>query len=299
MNLKKGASLSVILAGVLWGVISLFVRPLSSMGMSSLQISYVRMLIAAITVFLVLLITDRSKLKIQWRDLWMFVGTGIISVALFNTCYFYAIIHGEASVAVILLYTSPIFILLLSALLFKEKITAKKLIALVLTLLGCVLVSGILGQSVTIAPLVILIGIGSGLFYALYSIFGKLALKKYDSITVTAYTFFFGLIGSFPLGNPINTFQIMTSSVKSLLLCIGIGIVSTILPYFLYTYGLNHMESGKAAILVAVEPIVGALIGMCFYHENSSLVKILGIIFVLCAIILLNIQDKKKDSKEN
>jgi drug/metabolite transporter (DMT)-like permease len=151
----------------------------------------------------------------------------------------------------------------------------------------------LIGGNVTIAPLVFLTGIASGLFYALYSIFGEIALRKYDTMTVTVWTFIFGLIGSLPLGKPAATIRVLTSEPILILYAFGIGILSTVLPYFLYTWGLGRMETSKAAILVAVEPLVGCVIGMTLFHEPHNIQKILGIILILASIILLNLNLKK------
>ena len=142
---KHNAVISVILAGILWGLIGVFIKKLSAFGFDSVQIAFIRMLIASLSFSLFILIKDKSLLRINIKDIWMFVGTGIISVSLFNICYFYTIIHSEASLAVVLLYTSPVFVVLISALLFKEKITINKVIALVISFAGCVLTAGLLG----------------------------------------------------------------------------------------------------------------------------------------------------------
>lgn len=109
---------------------------------------------------------------------------------------------------------------------------------------GCVLVAGISGGS--ISAFILLTGLASGLFYGLCTIFGRIALQKYDSLTVTVYTFIFGLIGSAPVGEAKETLQIITDKPSLILWCIGIGIVCTVLPYFLYTWGLARMEPAKA-----------------------------------------------------
>ncbi len=290
------AVFAVLLAGVLWGCISLFVRPLSDAGLESMQIAGVRML-AATPVFLAFAaIRSPAKLRVRARDLWMFVGTGILSVTLFNFCYFYTIIHSEASVAVVLLYTSPVFILLLSALLFREKITLQKVAALALTFVGCVFVAGLTGGA-RLSALVLLTGIGSGLFYGLYTIFGRVALQRYDSVCVTAYTFLFGLAGSLLFSHPVRLVRQISAQPKLLLLCLGVGVCCTVLPYFFYTWGLERMESGKAAILVAVEPMVGAILGMTVFRESRSTLKIVGIVCILTAIVLLNLPKRKDLSK--
>lgn len=293
---NKAATVSVIAAGTLWGMISFFIRNLSAGGMDSMQISLIRMIVAAASFTLFVAIKDKSKLKIKIKDIWMFVGTGIISVVLFNCFYFYTMINSEVSVAVVLLYTSPVFIMVMSAILFKEKITVKKVAALIITIAGCVLVSGIMGSGYRITPIILVTGLGSGLFYGLYTIFGRYALEKYDSLTVTAYTFIFGLLGSIFIGKPAETFSEFAASPSLIIWGIGVGIVCTVLPYLLYTYGLQRMESGKAAILVAVEPLVGSLIGILFYKETCSVLKTAGICLILCAIILLNINSKKQEN---
>ena len=289
---SRKAVFAVIGAGILWGVISLFIRPLSAAGLDPMQIASVRMVTASVLFLCVIAVRSPGKLRVRVRDLWMFAGTGIVSVSLFNFCYFYTIIHSEASVAVVLLYTSPVFILLLSAILFRERITRRKVFALLLTFAGCVCVAGLTG-GVRLSAVVFLTGIGSGLFYGLYTIFGRYALAKYDAVTVTAYSFLFALAGSLPFGRPAALVRTITAEPRLLLLCAGIGLCSTVLPYYLYTWGLERMESGKAAILVAVEPLVACLLGIFAYGEGHDFPKILGIVFVLGAILLLNAPKKK------
>jgi hypothetical protein len=91
------------------------------------------------------------------------------------------------STAAILLYTSPIWIMLMSVLFFHEKLTRKKLIALTFAFAGCIMVSGVSGKRLTIPGL--LIGLGSGIGYGLYSILGTVALRRYSPYTVTAYAY--------------------------------------------------------------------------------------------------------------
>lgn len=293
--MKTKAALSVILAGVLWGVINIFVRRLAAGGLEPLQISAVRMIVSAVSFTSVLALTDRKKLKVKPKDLWMFAGTGIVSVVMFNVCYFYTMIHSQASVAVVLLYTSPVFIMIMSAVIYREKITLRKIIALILTVGGCVLTAGLIGGEYKVTPFILLTGLGAGLFYALYTIFGRAALAKYDSMTVTCYTFIFGMAGAIPFGNIPQIASHIAAKPSLILWGIGIGIICTVLPYYFYTSGLQNMESGKAAILVAVEPLVGAVIGMTVFHESSDLPKLIGIACILAAIIILG----REEDREN
>lgn len=280
--------LAVILAGCLWGVINIFVKTLSAAGLDSLQIALGRLAGAAFLFSLFLLIREPSGFRIDLKDIWMFIGTGVVSVVFFSLCYFYTMIHGQASIAVVLLYTSPVFVMLFSALLFKERITARKAAALILTVTGCVFVSGIISGDLSVTPLVLLSGIASGMLYALYTIFGRYALAKYSTYTVTVYTFILAFIASvFICDAPglIHTLRAEPSLIPWLL---GLSVISTVFPYFLYTWGLQHMEPGKAAILVAVEPVVGAVIGMTVFREPHDPFKLIGIALIISAIIVLN-----------
>ena len=185
--MKKLASGMVILAGILWGSMGIFVRKFEECGLGSLDIVAIRAITTMCILFLFLLFYNRSLLRIKLRDLWCFLGTGLLSIVFFNYCYFRAITMTSLSV----LYTAPAFVMVLSYLLFHEKFTVRKSIALVLTFVGCVFVTGIIGSSQTLSGKGILIGIGAGFGYALYSIFGRFALKKgYDSFTISFYTFF-------------------------------------------------------------------------------------------------------------
>lgn len=277
---------STIGAGILWGIISIFIKGMSAAGFSSIQVMFLRGIISAIMMFLFLLFTDKEALKIKICDVWMFIGTGVISLTFFSLCYFTSILQLGTSIAVILLYTSPIFILIFSRFLFKEKITILKLCALILTFVGCIFVSGIGGGS-GINLKGFLIGLCAGLGYGLYSIFSRYALEKYSSLTVTFYTFVFSSICILPFCHISQIFFLFDT--KSILLSVGIALFCTVLPYILYTFGLSGLETGKAAIFVTVEPLVGTIIGFFLWHEEVSFLKITGIILIFISIILCSI----------
>ena len=292
MKQSTKAVAAVVLSGILWGVISLFVNGLNDAGLDSMEICAVRMAVAALFSLAFLAFCSPGKLKIRPRDLWFFIGTGIVSVALFNALYFRAIVESGASVAAVLLYTSPVFVAVMSAMLFKERLTPRKVLILAGILVGCVLVTGLLEQgSLVMTPAALLCGIGSGFFYALYTIFARFALKRYSSETVSVYTFLMAAIGSMLMRSPVATWQKLVLQPRFLWLALGIGLICSALPYFLYTWGLERMESGKAAGLVAVEPLMGALMGVVVFHENLSLLQILGTLLVLGAIVALGLRD--------
>lgn len=278
-------TLSVIAAGVLWGIISIFIKGMNAGKISPLQIVQLRTIIASAILALYLFFTDKKMLCFRLKDIWMFIGTGVISLTFFSLCYFQTIIESGASVAVILLYTSPIFVILLSLALFRERITAVKLIALVMTFAGCILVSGLGRDSGGITVKGFIVGLGSGLGYALYSIFSRYALKKYHVLTIIFYTFLFSGISIIPVSGIALAGGLLQPHI--LLYGAGIAVFCTVLPYLFYTYGMTKLETGKAAILVTVEPLVGTLVGCCLYGEPMTVLKALGILLTFGAVILL------------
>ena len=168
--MKKLAPLFILAAGILWGCIGIFVRRLNAMGLYSMDIVFLRAVATALAMGAFLLIFNRKMFRIRLKDLWCFLGTGICSIVFFNFCYFKAITLTSLSVAAVLLYTAPAIVMVLSFFLFGEKFTKRKVLALVLTFVGCVLVTGVLTDAGNVTGLGVLTGLGAGLGYALYSI---------------------------------------------------------------------------------------------------------------------------------
>ena len=278
----------IIIAAVFWGLMGLFVRSFSAYGFSSGHVAALRLGFGAVIFALVMLIRDRRLFHIRLRDLPVFLGLGICSLTFFTNCYFRAIELMPLSTAAILLYTSPIWVMLMSALLFKEKLTAKKLCALAMAFLGCVLVSGIGGGGMSGAAL--LCGLGAGFGYALYSIFGTIALRKYEPFTVTFYGFVFGALGCIVLSGPAELIRNLAAAPGTTMLWFipTAALVSAVIPYLCYTQGLKTVEAGKASIIATIEPVVATLLGIALYSEPLGLVALCGIALVLGAIAMLN-----------
>lgn len=297
--MKKLPGLYIILAGCLWGTMGLFVRRLNAMGLGSMEIVVMRCIVAAIILFPVTLLKNRKLLKIKKKNIPPLVASGLASILFFNYCYFSTISLMNLSAAAILLYTSPIFVMLLSLFFFKEKLTVRKVLALLLAFSGCCLVSGIATSDTTITMQGLLLGLGSGLGYALYSIFSRVSLNQgLDSITITDYTFLFAAVGGIflaDLGALGAVYQ--EYGIGFLGFAIFYTVVTTVLPYLLYTKGLSQVENGPASVMAAVEPVVATILGIVVFSEKPTVSAILGILLVLLALVLLNVSPKKKNEE--
>jgi DME family drug/metabolite transporter len=281
-------------AGILWGLISIFFKLLSAAGLDGFQTITVRFGFSAVLLLIWLAVRSPKLLRIRRPiHLLYFVGTGILSLAAFNFCYYTAIDLAGVSVAALLLYTAPAFVIVFSRLLFGETLTRRKFAALTLTIAGCACMSGALGGALAIPMTALLFGLGSGLGYALYSIFGKLALRDYAPETVTVYSFAFAALGLFPLSHPGELLPRLIEP-DILLPGIGLALLCTVGAYLLYTSGLTHVDAGQASILATVEPVVAALLGFFAFRESATAAKLAGIVLILGAIVLASLPERRQ-----
>ena len=282
----RGAYASILAAAALWGIIGVWNRNLMAAGLSPTGIVVVRNFGGMLLLLAVFAVKDRSVFRMRREHVKYFFGTGIISVVLFTSCYFSCQKICSLAVASILLYTAPSFVVILSAMLWKEPVTKKKLLALALTLVGCACVCGVFDGGLTVTFTGILLGLGAGFFYALYSVFGRYALAHYSSMTVTVWTFIFAGPASLVMLRPAEMRAVFTAP-SAWLLAAGLVVFSTVAPYILYTRGLARVESGKASIMASLEPVVAALAGVLICGEPMGLLTLLGILCVLAGVYIL------------
>lgn len=284
---------AVLGAGTLWGTMGLFSRGLSGIGIDAGGMILVRCALAALFFAVTMLLTDPRGFRVRPGDLWCFFGSGVCSLLFFSYCYFNAISMMSLSTAAILLYTAPSVVMLLSLLLFHERITGRKIVALLLAFAGCCLVSGLGGGGERLTLRGLLFGLGSGVGYALYSIFARFALDRgYGSNTVNFYSCLLAAIGAGAIWGFSGPAAAMFASWGNFGLCALAGIVTCYLPYLLYTFGLTGLETGKASILASVEPMVATLLGIFVYREPISVTSAAGVLCVLAAVTLLNLRQR-------
>ena len=287
MEQKKAPAYAAILAAAaLWGIIGLWNRNLMAAGLSPTSIVVVRNFGGMVLLALVFAFRDRSVFRVERKHLKYFFGTGVVSVVLFTMCYFSCQKLCSLAVASILLYTAPAIVVVLSAILWKEPVTGRKIAALGLTLVGCALVCGVFSGALTVTLWGILLGLGAGFFYALYSVFGRYALAHYNSITVTVWTFLFAGPASLVLLRPAELAEAFSLG-ETWVLAMGLVVFSTVTPYILYTLGLSHVESGKASILASLEPVVASLLGVWVFQEPVGSQTWLGVACVLAGVVIL------------
>lgn len=289
------------LAGIMWGATGVFTRVLSAYGMNNATILETRMLLGTIILAAGCLLVNPSLLKIRKQDIWVFVCGSVLGN--FGLSYFYteAINQLSMAFAAVLLCTFPVFVMLLSAVLFHERITAKKIGCMGLAFAGCVLVSGLLeadaAMDVTAAG--VAIGILAAFCYALYSIFSKLAKERdYSSITIT---FYFMMLITFLLA-PMTDWKLMAAYVMEApaangLFLLGHSLCAAVVPYVIYTFALAYMDAGKASVLATSEPVAAMVFGYLLFSEVPTALMLTGMVLTIGAIIILSLPERKRPER--
>ena len=288
--------LNILGAAACWGCIGLFNRFLMRAGMGAANIVVIRNFGGLVLLTLIFALRERSVFHVKAKHLPIFFGTGVVSMVFFTLCYFKCQELCSLAVSAILLYTAPAMVVLMSAAVFRERITRKKLLALALALLGCSFVTGVWSGDASVTAAGVLFGLGAGFLYALYSIFAPFGLRHYTPFTVVYWTFVFGGLGSLFLLDA-GEMRTVFADGRMVLVALGLIVISTVLPYLLYTKGLEGVESGRASIITNIEPVVETLVGVFVFKEALTVWTVLGMACVFGCVILLANGDKKCEEK--
>lgn len=290
--------LFVLLAAIMWGGAGVFVKLAAVYGIKEMQIVFFRAFFSAIILGAIIFIKNKQFFKVKARDIWLFAAAGVFSIVLFNFSYYKTMVLTSLSVAAVLLYTAPIFVCILSVILFREKITVNKITALIIAFLGCCFVSGVFSQGQRITPTALVFGLMTGFGYSLYTIFSQILLNKgYNSLTITFYTFSFAALGSLPFINIGVTFNQVVKMPLGLLVMVSMAVLNTVIPYLLYTSGLSGVPTTVAPIIATVEPVVATIISVAVYKEAFEIWHFIGIILVLLSVLVLNLRVNKNEVK--
>ena len=286
-----------IISGICFGSAGIFVRELSE-NMNSTSIISSRILIAIILLGLWIAVRYPMNFRIKLKDSWIFVGAGVLGTLGLNLCYNFSINELSLSLAAVLIALAPIFVMVFAFFMFHEAITAKKVISIILALVGCVLTSGILENNASMhwSWIGILVGSASAGFYALYSIFSKVGMKKsYPALTITFYSMLAIAVVLLPFTQWDNMeHYIAANPLRNTLFMVMHSLCTAVCPYAFYTVALDHMEAGKASILCSCEPVAAMVFGLFFFEEIPTVLSVTGLMIVLLALAMLVLSDKRQ-----
>ena len=282
-------SIMIIISSILWGTALLYSQYVLDNGISSRDLVSMKMLFGFITMFAYIIVKDKGLLRIDRRGLAYCAIIGFVCHAIYNFLVFSAMELTSIPTTVTLLNTSPIFVVIMSSIIFKEEITIKKLAALSLSVIGCWLtVTGGNFTSLRFNPIGVMLGLASGICYATMTILNKKIIGDYEQTTVLTYTFGFAFLFSLTFSNPLAIFNIPFNPLVYLFV-IMLGVLSTAVSYLFYITGLSlGVESSKASIIATLEVPVSVVGSIIAFNQMVSIMELLGILFVLTSVVLLN-----------
>lgn len=294
--MKKIAWTFPVLAGIMWGSVGIFIRALNGYGMNTFTIVESRTVTAVVLMAVGIFFYDRSQMKIHLKDLWIFVLASWLGMFGVNLTYNEAVNYVHLSLAAVLLSLSPVYVLIMARIFFKEKITVRKAGCAALAILGCAMASGLLESlgGMKMSPYGVVLAFASGVFYAMYSMFTKIAMKRgYSGLTITFYCMVVIALTLIPMTDwkIIGTY-ISEAPVGNSVFMILHAVCAAVLPYTLYTIGFQYMDAGKVSILAAGEPVAAMVFGIFCFSEIPTTVEFAGLFLTVAAIILLECRKK-------
>lgn len=288
--------LYILIGATLWGVSSVVAKSLFNIGLPPIELVFLRLTLATLSLFLFLLFFDRKKIIISIKDLPYFFILGLAGVVGTQFTYYYTISKLHVGPAILLQYLQPFWVSIYAFLFQREPITKGKSVSLLLAVLGCYfVVGGYQFDLLRLNKVGIMSGVASSLFFTFYALYGEKGLKKYDAWTLILYGFGFATLFYWIIISPMK-FITGGYTLKVWIAFIYIGIFATLLPFGFYFKGIERVRATRGSITATWEPVVAGLTAYIFLGEVLYPLQVLGGMGVIAALILLQISREKTAS---
>lgn len=274
-------------AAFLWGIAATVAKFFFNKNYDPLILVQMRVTISFAVLFIFFLVTNRSVLKFKVKDAPLVLTAGILGVAGSNYFYYMAIKETNVSTSILVQYTAPIMVMVYVTVVQKEKLTTPKLSALILSVVGIFLAIGAYDPSVLRGTE---FGIGLALLaavsFSIFNISGKKLTQRYTVWTGLVYLFGAATLFWSFINTPGDIIRAEYSS-DDWKVFATIALISILIPYSLYYYGLHRIQSSKAIITSTLEPVVAIVSEWFFLGGTMGLLQVFGAILVISAILLL------------
>ncbi len=287
---------TIVLSGtVIWALTGIIIKVLlTTYQMNSLVIAFWRVFFVTAFLFIVLLAVSPRSLRVSLRDIPLFLLYGLVGVAMHQIVWIGSVQYNGAAVATVLIYISPAFVAIFASRFLREKFDRDKLIALLLTIAGCVLVARAYDLSqVELNPLGLSAGVGSGITFATYSLVGRVVTRRYSPWTSIFYAFLFGTGFLLPVAFLGTQFVYGTQFVPThvafdgWLVLVFLALGPTLGGFGAYTIGLSHLPASVASILAAFEPVTTAIVAYLVFGEMLDPLQLIGAGLILWSVVML------------
>ncbi|WP_300257721.1 EamA family transporter [Clostridium sp.] len=295
-NKQKGISL-VLIATFFWGIMGISSKILYEAGLSTMFIAFSRSFLSSICFFIWIIITDRKILKIDLRGLAISALYGIGTFALCFIGYNLSVEYIPISVATVLMFTNSIWVTIFGVLFFGEKFNMKKGIVILLTLVGCIMVSNMSLGHLNMSAIGICAGLGTGFLFAFQIIFPKFfSTYRKDTLLIYGYIFASMFIGLFiDFKESFNIIKHAPNIGMVILNILSIGILSTFISNTFYIKSTEYIEASVTSILASMEPVLSSIFAFFIFGEVLNGKQVIGAILIIIAAIILELKlDKER-----
>lgn len=294
MKSKHKGILLAIIAAFLWGIMGIFVR-VARASIGPLEISFFRCIITGLVFLLFLAVTKPSALRVSGKGLLVCILYGAVAYSLSFTTYSLAVIRLPVAVATILMYLSPVWVTLLSVLVFHDKPRKNGILAIMICLAGAVFSADLLSMGqVRLDPLGILMGIVNGFGMALQILIPRYFADRYSKDTMLVYGFLGAalVLGFFVDFGQIGAALTADSRLEFLGAILMLSVLCTMVANISYVKSSDYITASESSILGALEVVVGSLAGFLVYHEQLKLLQFLGMSLVIGGAIISQMPEK-------
>lgn len=281
--------LQVLLAAILFGTTGT-AQALGPDGASPLTVGAVRVAVGAGLLLLVVWLGSSHQARLAHRPL----GVGGLGVAGYQLCFF-AAVHdtGVAVGTVVALGSAPAFAGLGGWLIERSKPSGAWAIATTLAAVGVALMA-LSGSAGTVSVPGVLLALGAGASYAVYTLASKRLLDAGASAErVMAGVFTLGALLLVPV-LIVGNLEWLTTP-EGLTMAVWLGAVPTALAYILFAHGLRLLPANEVATLTLVEPVTAAALGAMVLGERPSTQAVLGIALVIAGLAVLAVRGRPED----
>lgn len=282
-----GGAALVVSAAACWATFGPLARRLYDFDFRPLELASIRTWIALVGALLLARATGTS-LRIERDDVVFFVLYGVLGFAAFEWLLLEAFRVVPVAIAVSLLYTAPVFVVLIARVIWQERITRGKQLALVFSLAGVVLVTGAAGAlargQTALPPAGVVFGLAAGFGYALYTVFGRSAVRRTTPVATLFWSFLFAGLVLALVAEPVRPTLRAPAALPWLL---ALGLLTTLLPYALFLRALRTVPAGTASLLACTEPVFATVLAAIFLGERLAMPQIAGMTLIVGAAALL------------
>ena len=288
-NRKKGILL-VLIATTFWGLMGINSRVLSMAGLTAMDISFIRCSAASVLFLGYMLIKKPNELKIDLMGIIAGCIYGIVCFVLGFMTYNISVARVPISVATVLMFTNPIWVTIFGTLIFKDKMTFKKIFVVSMCILGCVCISDVLSTGgANLDVIGVVAGLVNGITFAMQIVIPRFFEGKYSKDSLLIYGFISSTI-VLSFFTDFSHFAVAftgAGSIKVILNAFAIAVLSTFIANTFYVKSTEYIETQVTSILVSLEPILGSVFAFFIFGEVMSEMQIAGAAIVILAACIL------------